>query len=452
MTTASMNYDRLSVVVVGVMLYLFGGGALGFYCFYLNSRASEAARLKLAAQAGDDGDVGPAIPAPPPGPAVTVDPAEQRQIDDAIVKGVWYLRDRQQPTGTWGDTVTGLSGLSMGLAALPGLTLLECGVPADDPAVQKAAALVRAQAAQLANKDRRTYQMSLAILFLDRLGDYNDRGLIQYLALCLIAGQCLSTEGGWDYNCPVLDRGMVPQLLELLNDPKQSLEEWRKAALKGGTYDVNRFDNSNTQFAVLALWVAHRPQYRVPIDKTVARLEKYFQDTQVHHQAGAAPAADTGDNQDLDGSWYYQPGHNSNAWPSMTCSGLLGLGIGYGVSEDANDKKQPPLDDPAIKAGLAMLAREIDKPNDKRKEMDLYFLWSLERVAVLYQLSRIDEKDWYAWGSKALLTSQQDDGSWKGQWLTGDSPVVATSFALLFLERANLVQDLTTKLQLLQKK
>ena len=45
--------------------------------------------------------------------------------------------------------------------------------------------------------------------------------------------------------------------------------------------------------------------------------------------------------------------------------------------------------------------------------MDLYFLWSLERVGVLYNLPKIEDKDWYAWGSKTLLARQQPDGNWK---------------------------------------
>ena len=66
------------------------------------------------------------------------------------------------------------------------------------------------------------YQRSLAILFLDRLGDKRDEELIQYLAPG-IAGQDLA-QGAWHYNCPTLDRQLVPQLLRSLKDGKQSLK------------------------------------------------------------------------------------------------------------------------------------------------------------------------------------------------------------------------------------
>src|SRR5206468_645731 len=67
------------------------------------------------------------------------------------------------------------------LAALPALTLLECGAGASDPAVQKAAAFVRANATKSAITSP-TYECSLAILFLDRLGDAADEPLIRSLA------------------------------------------------------------------------------------------------------------------------------------------------------------------------------------------------------------------------------------------------------------------------------
>jgi hypothetical protein len=314
--------------------------------------------------------------------------------------------------------------------------------------------------AQAASYD--TYQRALALLFLDRLGEAKaeaapqyrlaarppagasppaedqDEELIRYLALCLVAGQ-RRDDGGWGYTCPSLDRKKVPDLLRLLGEDKESLDEWRKAAATT-TFDPGRSDNSNTQFAVLALWVAHR--HGVPIDKTVAAVKKRFLDTQL---AGGPP----GNNLDLDGAWPYTPqdGVSSNPWPSMTCSGLLGLAVAHGLDADGAKGKNP-LDDPPIRRGLAMLGREIDRPGEKRPP-DLYFLWSLERVGVLFGLPKIADKDWYAWGAKALLARQARDGSWAGSSYYGSNPIVDTSFALLFLKQANLAKDLTAKLQLL---
>jgi len=73
---------------------------------------------------------------------------------------------------------------------------------------------------------------------------------------------------------------------------------------------------------------------------------------------------------------------------------------------------------------------------------DYYYLWSLERVAVTYNLRTIGGKDWYAWGAPIILANQLADGSWSDRF----PGVPDTCFALLFLNRANVVQDLTRNL------
>ena len=48
----------------------------------------------------------------------------------------------------------------------------------------------------------------------------------------------------------------------------------------------------------------------------------------------------------------------------------------------------------------------------RRTEINLYFLWTLERVGVLYNRREIAGKDWYAWGAELLVDHQAEDGSW----------------------------------------
>ena len=145
---------------------------------------------------------GPVTP-PAPEPA-WLPPEQQDKVNAAIDRGVAYLEKVQYPGGTWDLNH------QTGLAALPGLTLLECGVPADDPHVQKAAQFVRGSVPNL----NATYELALAILFLDRLGDPKDEPLIRTLALRLMAGQ--EATGGWTYNCPVLSEKDEGSLLTIL--------------------------------------------------------------------------------------------------------------------------------------------------------------------------------------------------------------------------------------------
>src|SRR5205085_8216618 len=105
-----------------------------------------------------------------------------------------------------------------GTTLLAALALLESGVPADDPAVQKAVELVRRNLGKITS----TYGVSLAVMLLDRLGDPKDEELIRDLALRLVAFQSYS--GGWGYRCPTLSKKNRDDLLRVLRDPPQEEE------------------------------------------------------------------------------------------------------------------------------------------------------------------------------------------------------------------------------------
>jgi hypothetical protein len=196
-------------------------------------------------------------------------------------------------------------------------------------------------------------------------------------------------------------------------------------------------DNSNTQFALLAVWTARK--YGVPVDRTLALVDARFRASQ-----------------NGDGSWGYVP--KRDQWPdSMTCAGLLGLAVGRGIARGDEGGKASAAD-PDIARGLRYLGERIGKPGERARKGprlgtghviganahgDLYFLWSVERVAVIYDLRTIAGKDWYAWGAPILVDHQTDDGGWHDVF----PETVDTCFALLFLKRVNVAQDLTATLR-----
>src|SRR5215212_879937 len=102
------------------------------------------------------------------------------QISDAIDRGVKHLKQLQTPKGDWARA-EGASGAT----ALAGWTLLECGVPADDPAVVKAADVVRKSVLE----SDTTYEIACAVFFLDKLGDPQDERLLLSLGVRLVGGQ-----------------------------------------------------------------------------------------------------------------------------------------------------------------------------------------------------------------------------------------------------------------------
>jgi hypothetical protein len=140
----------------------------------------------------------------------------------------------------------------------------------------------------------------------------------------------------------------------------------------------------------------------------------------------------------------------------MTCAGVLALCVAHGYANEIAKGKlvRDPARDPNLRTALLALGTTIDHPVSKKPGNQpipevtnggfYYFLWSLERVAMVLGLDTIGGKDWYGWGAEILLRSQRPDGSWEGNYGLGGAD---TSFALLFLVRANLARDLSAALR-----
>lgn len=386
------------------------------------------------------------------GPMIASAHAQDQEVDPqiktAIARGVAFLKDLQRGDGIWQHH-------EIGATALAALTLLECEVPANDPAIRKAAAAVRQASIDLSH----TYSLALCVMFLDRLGDADDFPLIESLTVRLMAGQ--NANGGWTYHCPTISMQESRRLRTVVEN---RMKAERNDAVRAKTPERRPLspeiqaqirvitrqvmppmgdDNSNTQFATLALWIARR--HGLPTETSLARVDTRFRATQ-----------------NPDGGWgYVATVSEGTSTMSMTCAGLLGLAVGHGTRPVLRTKPKPdaknrpavdqdPSKDPAVRGGLQALGTAIGNPVGRNRpavwvvpEVDHYFLWSLERVAVAYSLKTIGNKDWYGWGSEILVNTQQPNGSWQSNKNDG----VNTCFALLFLRRANLAEDLSATLR-----
>lgn len=355
-------------------------------------------------------------------PSPKVDP---QAVNRAIDRGVAFLKQQQNAeNGTWvyGGEGKNNGSLSLGLTALAGLTLLHSGVAPKDPSVQKAARFLRTAWAAMwkdPNKghdvdttyDRRTYSVALAILFLDELGEAGDNALIRLLATWLVKTQRLNT-GGWGYGV----------------DPSST-----------------HGDNSNTQFALLGMWAGKR--HGVAITVPLARTASRFYLT--HNK---------------DGGWSYSPEEGGkDSTLAMSCVGLMALALRHAAANEdilrprtASAAGSPRAlsnvaEDDHVVSGFRYVQQCLRSASeagnswtgDNSTYQNAYYaLWSLERVAVAYNLRTIGGLDWYAIGARFLLAKQQDDGRWQGSWDLAD-----TCFALLFLRRANLVPEATNLLE-----
>ncbi len=535
--------------------------------------------------AGKPEPKGPTVPIVIPGTpaAAGVDTA---RVDAAIAHGVDFLKGKQVGDGAW------RGGPALGYAGLCGLALLECQVPANDPAITKAAEYVRNHVGD----NRQVYEQAASILFLERLGAKGDRDLIRYLAIRLLASQ--NPAGGWGYTGQPVYAVDPSKLQDYLRthfpwDAKhprpasggKAAKAAKDAKGSGPTVDLQKLpakellwnkwnpfmlnpgDNSNTQFALLALWAARR--HDVPVEcAALLSYERYrrtqnqdggwgyagpvtLKDFPPHRpippgtpipggaippgffppggmpalqmpqvpgglgnpmnpmgvrppamppglappgiappgikppgigqpgvgQPGVAPpppplgVGQPGVGQPgvaqpplppagiapppmnagggMGGGW----GTNIHTTPTMTCVGLLGLAMGHGAVPAGAKAGDDKFEDPAIKNALSLLARSVGNPvadpaRISPQPTNLYLLWSIERVAMLYDLKTIGGKDWYGWGAQILLNSQNGDGSWGQGGYTGATAISDTCFALLFLKRSNLMPDLTENLRL----
>lgn len=386
--------------------------------------------------------------------------------------------------------IVGAHDSGVGSAALAGLALLESGAPPSDAAVANITKALRSPAILSLTG---TYEIALVIMFFDRLGSRDDVPVIQFLTLRLMSGQL--GDGSWTYSCdrirldPVEERQLwaeltkdaklttpeAPETPKKRGGPREDLDDRPKAkaepkkdpppeepkalhpALKKftgpvpvapGEWAVTSGDHSNTQFATVGLWCGRR--HGVDVNDALNLLDKHYRGC----QSG-------------DGGWSYSPAVTGGASsPAMTCAGLMGLAIGFGAKNLPGAGKDAPVridpealnKDPAVTAGLKYLGDFIAAAGLHRADprfpvapddlsRNLYFMWSLERVGMAYGLTTIGKVDWYEWGSRILVATQNRDGSWSSDGMHSGSPDNATSFALLFLGRANLTEDLTTKLR-----
>ncbi len=331
---------------------------------------------------------------------------------------------------------------------LLGLTLLECGVPRDDPLVRSIVASTRARERTCFQ----TYDLVLAILFLDRFGDSRDRKLIRTLGQRLVDGQLEC--GAWTYSCIINERRFrpdygpsgIPSIPPLPSLPSRSpprappgrpgrpgrpglpgLPGFPGLTTSSGRLRISyRGDNSNTQFAILGLWVAQR--HGLQARTALLATEQYFRETQ--HD---------------DGSWAYHPA--TNTWrDSMTCAGLMSLAMRHGLTGGIRANQRMNVHDAAVVRGLNFLAQSLDNvvcADNRILGVDarepFYFLWSLERMAVIYDLKTIGNREWYPWAAEMLVDTQRRDGVWNN--------AVDTCFALLILNRSNFAPDLQLAVQ-----
>ena len=394
------------------------------------------------------------------------------EIEAARLKGMEFIKSEQYDDGSWE-----FEGHDVGITSLCAMALIENGMPVSDPLIDKAHRFVQKEM----EAEKSTYDIALAILFLSRVGDRDNRSKIRDLAARLIAGQ--NEEGGWGYACPLANAG-------ILSNPDT------KPKPQAGVGD-----NSCTQFAVLGLWVSSR--WGVDITETMSLTGNRFIETQREDggwpyrceewakqvadagtdrtKPGEDTATDTtGDpkkkkKKDKDKEKPAVPGavlpgaadpaaagtadtKYEPSSPSMTFAGLFCLTVaratvirdeqnkarvtpkaGEAPSQSAGAGGETLLSDPSFADGLKRAGEFAATMSGGSAR---YFMWSVERMGVVLGMDKFGETEWFSKGATALLATQEMDGSWKNPSETWGS-LADTSFAILFLRKANLGSDIS---------
>ncbi len=199
------------------------------------------------------------------------------------------------------------------------------------------------------------------------------------------------------------------------------------------SYPGGNGDNSNSQFALLALYEAQRvftaahTDIRVE-DRTWRLAKAYWEDCQ-----------------NLDGSWgYYKPVPGTG---SMTCAGITSLIIAGNMVHRADAKAegdhvqccaQGDVENDRIERAMDWLGRNFSvstNPGDSNDLWWLYYLYGVERAGRLTARRFIGGHDWYREGADYLVSQHghMAAGYWKGRNHAEEEERIGTSFALLFL-------------------
>ncbi|QDU81290.1 Prenyltransferase and squalene oxidase repeat protein [Polystyrenella longa] len=317
----------------------------------------------------------------------------QAEVLSSIRQGTQFLFSKQNGDGSWGSAAMAVShdDANIGTSSLVVLALLNCGLEPSEPHVKKGLEWIRN-----ASNGRSTYTVSLKLMALAAAKQpEKDLTRMQLLASEIEAGQTNSGEWGYD--------------------------------LSPGNYA----DNSNTQFAVLALRDAVHAGARVD-PETWEKTKTHFRETQFR-----------------DGSWGYRGrnglGGGRTGYGSMTVAGISSYVISKSMIAD-EDKLKPDgtpdccgneEEEDTLERGVEWMARHFSvEANPANSGYFLfYYLYGLERAGRLSGIRFFGEHDWYREGARFLVARQsKQDGSWfpRQDYL---NPVLNTSFCLLFLSK-----------------
>ncbi len=316
----------------------------------------------------------------------------REEVERAIREGVRYLKLAQRDDGSWADVE---NDARTGVTSMVTLALLTAGERPDSPKIRKALEYLRG---------------------FDP-GDLHSTYAISLQTMVFAAAT------------PAVDMLRMAKNVEWLEgaqikpgDAQFWPGSWSYAESKRGRPG----DNSNTQYALLALHAAS--EVGIPVKPTVWELSRRYWEG----------------SQKRDGSWGYTPDSN-NPSASMTCAGVSSLIIsglrrfqgGEFLQGDKIQECGTGGFNRNLQHGIDWLAShfQVGQNFGAGQQWKFYYLYGLERAGRLAGVRFFGPHDWYRLGAEELVHEQDKiAGCWRGALVESD-PVLATSFSLLFLAK-----------------
>jgi hypothetical protein len=333
---------------------------------------------------------------------------DAKTVNLAIDRSIAFLFSTQdKATRTWPD----IHGQPGGLTSLCCLAILNSGVPATDERLRPTLDVLSKQ-----GKPTMVYAASLHVM-----------------ALCA-AYPTAPPERRAAFAARIKENALWLEAVQI-----------KEGEMKGGwrySRETGQGDNSNAQFALLALHEAEKTLPDLKINEQTWRLALlYFTEQQTE-----------------DGSWGYIRGSKKAAAifgapsGSMTCAGISSVIIAAGqLGESSANVVDGQVQccgqeksDASVERGIAWLGKHfaVDR-NPNSPSWQLYFLYGMERVGRLsgrrfFYSSKGTPRDWYREGAEHLLKSRRDEltGRFFGSSDEEErNPDLATALALLFLAK-----------------
>jgi hypothetical protein len=381
------------------------------------------------------------------------DPAFLQKVNETVRRGVEYILAEQDDIGSWGYSHA-KDNYDSGSTAIALLALLKSGVNRFDPAVERGFKWLRGQ------PFTKTYSTAITIMAIEaRWGKIKPADRISQEKTRAVFKKS---------KVPKADLDWMKEAVRFLLD---NIEYSERRTVNGTlvtkpdawSYPRNHgsdsSDHSNTQYALLGLKAASRCGIRMPKDPFVLVLKHFIKfqektgprvmrvkmiEDRKHGYVSYKPVSRV---MDTARGWTYsggvQPQGDSGQHPTATTGSMTSVGVASIIiclselgSRDINAATRSDAKK-AVNDGLAWLNHRFTvtkNPGHPNGGWLYYYLYGLERAAVLAGVRNLGRHDWYREGAEFLIKRQSGKGAWTFRANCGLVPT--TCLALLFLTKA----------------